>query len=130
VVKETHEEANLPKEIAETVKAVGCVSFFFQSEKGISPNTEFVFDIQLPKFFIPTNNDGEVDEFKLIPASELVDMVCDPEMKTTSCPVTLDFLIRKGLVTLETEPDLPELIELLHMPLHSFYKKNNNTANC
>lgn len=121
VIKETEEEANLPKHLAERMQAAGCVSIFFQSERGLFPNTEFVFDIELPKDFVPNNNDGEVDEFMLIPASQLVEKICDPQMKTTSCPVTLDFLIRKGIVTFESEPDLPEVIELLHIPVHSLY---------
>ena len=66
------------------------------------PNTEFVFDIELPIDFVPKNNDGEVDEFKLVPANKLVEQICDSDMKTTSCPVTLDFLIRKGIVNAET----------------------------
>jgi len=122
VIKETEEEANLPKHLAENMEPAGCVGIFFQSERGLFPNTEFVFDIQLPKDFVPTNNDGEVDEFMLVPASEIVDKICDPQMKTTSTPVTLDFLVRKGIVNLENEPDLPELIELLHIPVHSLYK--------
>ena len=77
-------------------------SFFFQSERGLFPNTEFVFDIELPKDFVPKNNDGEVDEFKLVPANKIVEQICDSDMKTTSCPVTLDFLIRKGIVNAET----------------------------
>jgi len=122
VIKETNEEANLPKHIATQMKPAGCVSFFFQSERGLFPNTEFVFDIELPIDFVPKNNDGEVDEFKLVPANKLVEQICDSDMKTTSCPVTLDFLIRKGIVNAETEPDLPELIELLHIPIHNLYK--------
>lgn len=77
------------------------LSFFFQSERGIFPQTEFVFDIELPKDYVPSNNDGEVEEFILVPGSELIEKICDPEMKTTSCPVLLDFLIRKGLLSLE-----------------------------
>ena len=77
-------------------------SFFFQSERGIFPQTEIVFDLELPKDFVPSNNDGEVDEFCLVPASQLVEKICDPQMKTTSCPVTLDFLIRKGILTHDT----------------------------
>ena len=78
------------------------VSFFFQSERGIFPQTEIVFDLELPKDFVPSNNDGEVDEFCLVPASQLVEKICDPQMKTTSCPVTLDFLIRKGILSHDT----------------------------
>jgi len=124
VIKETNEEANLPLELAEKIQPAGCVSFFFQSERGIFPQTEIVFDLELPKDFVPSNNDGEVDEFCLVPASQLVEKICDPQMKTTSCPVTLDFMIRKGILTHDTEPNLPELTELLHIPLHNLYKKD------
>ena len=58
--------------------------------------------MELPKDFVPNNNDGEVDEFCLVPASQLIEKICDPQMKTTSCPVTMDFLIRKGILTHET----------------------------
>ena len=125
MIKETNEEANLPLELAEKIQPAGCVryykyqffihtgiltekvlfffvSFFFQSERGIFPQTEIVFDLELPKDFVPSNNDGEVDEFCLVPASQLVEKICDPQMKTTSCPVTLDFMIRKGILTHDT----------------------------
>ncbi len=94
-------ESCLHKNVANYVYSL--FSFFFQSERGIFPQTEFVFDLELPKDFIPSNNDGEVDEFLLIPASKVIEKICHPtEMKTTSCPVTLDFLVRKGLVTIDT----------------------------
>ena len=66
------------------------------------PNTEFVFDIELPQDFVPKNNDGEAEEFILVPASEVVEKICDPQMKMTSVPVTLDFLIRKGVINHES----------------------------
>ena len=45
--------------------------FFFESERGIFPQTEFVFDLELPIDFKPKNNDGEVDEFVLEKASDV-----------------------------------------------------------
>lgn len=42
--------------------------FFYESERGLFPNTEFVFDLELPLDFIPKNNDGEVETFELLPA--------------------------------------------------------------
>jgi hypothetical protein len=36
------------------------VSFFFESERGLFPNTEFVYDLELPLDFVPNNADGEV----------------------------------------------------------------------
>ena len=45
--------------------------FFFGSERGIFPQTEFVFDLELPISFTPKNNDGEVDEFALTKATDV-----------------------------------------------------------
>ena len=87
-------------------------SFFFQSERGINPQTQFVFDLELPTNYVPSNNDGEVDEFRLVPAPEVLEKICDPQMKTTSCAVTLDFLIRRGILTLERGKMFPPAIFL------------------
>jgi hypothetical protein len=43
-------------------------SFFFESERGLFPNTEFVYDLELPLDFVPNNSDGEVESFELLPA--------------------------------------------------------------
>ena len=45
--------------------------YFFESERGLFPNTEFVFDLELPVDFVPGNNDGEVDGFELIPRDKV-----------------------------------------------------------
>ena len=47
------------------------IRFFFESERGIFPQTEFVFDLELPIDFKPKNNDGEVDEFTLVKAADV-----------------------------------------------------------
>ena len=64
-----------------------------------------MYDIELPLDFVPSNNDGEVEEFELMPASRVLNLICDPQFKMTSAPVTIDFLIRKGIITLETGED-------------------------
>ena len=46
--------------------------YFFESERGLFPNTEFVFDLELPVDFVPSNNDGEVDGFELIPYDKVL----------------------------------------------------------
>ena len=67
--KEAQEEASIPTEVLKSqLKAVGTVSYFFNNERGLSPNTEFVFDLELPLNFNPFNSDGEVDEFNLVTA--------------------------------------------------------------
>ena len=120
-VKEAGEEANVPAEIATNMKAAGTVTFFHESERGIHPNTEFVFDLELPEDFVPHNNDGEVSGWVLLPVDQVVDIICSPHFKITSSPVVVDWLIRRGILTQETEPDLPEIVELIHIPLHNFF---------
>lgn len=59
-IKEAAEEASIPESLAEKIVSAGCVSFFFESERGLFPNTEYVYDLELPLDFMPTNADGEV----------------------------------------------------------------------
>ncbi|KAJ4439714.1 hypothetical protein ANN_07842 [Periplaneta americana] len=102
-IKEAAEEASIPAELIAKLRPAGCVSFFFESERGLFPNTEFVFDLELPADFIPNNSDGEVETFELLPAEEALEKVFSTEFKTTSCPVVIDFLIRHGFISPETE---------------------------
>ena len=96
-VKEAKEEANVPLELALQLQPAGSVSFFHQSDRGIHPNTEFVFDLELPQQFQPLNNDGEVESWQLVPVGKILDVVCQPELfKITSSPVVIDWLIRRG----------------------------------
>jgi len=122
VVKEAMEEANVPEALAATATSVGSVSFFYRSERGLFPNTEFVFDLELPESFQPGNNDGEVCGFQLTPVQDIVGIITSQDYKITSAPIALDWLVRHGHVTLEDEPDLPEIVELLHLPLHFLYQ--------
>jgi len=122
VVKEAMEEANVPEALAATATSVGSVSFFYRSERGLFPNTEFVFDLELPESFQPGNNDGEVCGFQLTPVQDIIGIITSQDYKITSAPIALDWLVRHGHVTLEEEPDLPEIVELLHLPLHFLYQ--------
>ena len=112
----------MAKELAMNMRPDGSVSFFHQSERGIHPNTEFVFDLEVPETFHPGNTDGEVDDWKLVPVEEVLDIISSDEYKITSSAIALDFLIRKGLLTLDDEKDLPMVVEQIHLPLHSLYK--------
>lgn len=100
-IKEAAEEASIPTHLVKNLVSAGCVSFLFESERGIFPNTEFVFDLELPVDFVPSNSDGEVQAFELLPANECLEKLFSPDFKTTSCPVVIDFLIRHGVITPE-----------------------------
>ena len=140
VIKEAMEEANVPEALASKATSAGSVSFFYRSERGLFPNTEFVFDLELPESFQPGNNDGEVSGFQLTPVKDIVSIITSQvhfcvldqdfevdvfrqDYKITSAPIALDWLVRHGHVTLEEEPDLPEIVELLHLPLHFLYQR-------
>jgi len=120
-IKEAAEEASIPENLVKNLVSAGCVSFLFESERGIFPNTEFVFDLELPPDFVPTNADGEVQAFELLPANQCLEKVFSADFKTTSCPVVIDFLIRHGVITAENESNFTQIVELLHVPLQSLY---------
>ena len=100
-IKEAAEEASIPSDLVKNIVSAGCVSFLFESTRGIFPNTEFVFDLELPVDFEPTNADGEVQAFQLLPAKDCLEKLFAPDFKTTSCPVVIDFMIRHGVITPE-----------------------------
>jgi len=120
-VKELEEEAGITMSPNLTLQQSGSVSFLHKSERGIHPYTEFVFDLKLPLDFKPENKDGEVDDFILVSASQLLDLIQTEEYKTTSVPIALDWLIRHGLLTVEMEPDMAELLAEIHTPLDKIY---------
>lgn len=122
-IKEAAEEAGLTTQLAAGLQACGTVSYMHQSERGIHPQTEYVFDISLPATFIPENTDGEVDEWFLCPVHQLINNLYSQEFKLTSIPTTLDFMIRHGYIDSETEVQLPTLVEMLHPPIHSFFSQ-------
>lgn len=65
------------------------------------PNTEFIFDLELPTDFTPVNADGEVECFAILPVTQCLEKMLSDDFKTTSAPVVLDFLVRHGVVTPE-----------------------------
>ena len=87
-----------------------------------------VYDLELPPDFVPRNSDGEVDSFELVPIAQVMERLLSPDYKTTSCPTTLDFLIRHGHLNPDNEPNLPELVEQLHIPLHYLYNNHNTNG--
>lgn len=128
MLKEAHEEAGIPEHLAKTAVSAGCVSFFTESERGLHANTEFVYDLELPPDFVPRNMDGEVDSFEAVTVEEYLSRVTSAKYKLTSAPIALDFLVRRGVITPETEPQYPALLELLHVPLHHLYSPRAITS--
>ena len=121
-VKEAAEEANVPESLAMEMRPAGSVSFLHLSKRGIHNNTLFIYDLELPESFEPTNNDGEVSGWQLIPADKVLATITSEEFKVTSSPVALDWLIRHGdlRVSGQNQPTTdasPTSPDLTHLPL-------------
>ena len=46
-------------------------SYFTETELGLYPETQFVFDLELPRSFEPTNTDDQVSDYYLLPIKEV-----------------------------------------------------------
>lgn len=58
----------------------------------------FVYDLALPAGREPQNQDGEVDEHRLLPIPEALQRAADGEMTTDAALATLDFALRHQLL--------------------------------
>lgn len=91
--------------------------------RGLSPNTEFIYDLELPVDFVPRNQDGEVSGFRLFTATEALEIALSAKFKTTSVPVILDFMLRHGVFQGGNVIEVENLRRLIHVPLADFYRK-------
>lgn len=117
MVKEAHEEAAIPTELAEKVRPVGTISYVMETEAGLKLDTMFNFDLELPPDFQPVNNDGEVEAFMLMPLAEVAAIVRDSfEFKFNCNLVVIDFLVRHGFLTPDGESDYAAICTGLQTP--------------
>lgn len=115
--KEAEEEGGLPAPLVERARPAGAVSYLMETELGIRDDVLFVYDLELPADFIPKNSDGEIAQFDLMPAEEVVERVRSTgDFKFNVNLVILDFAIRHGLIPVE-DPEYLDVATGLHRPL-------------
>jgi len=113
VVKECGEEAGIPPALAGRARPAGCVSYAGMTPDGLKRDVLFVYDLLLPSDFKPVPQDGEVEEFFLLPIKEIYRLVRDTtEYKPNCALVITDFMVRQGVITPE-QPRYGELIAAL-----------------
>ena len=118
LAKEAAEEADIPAPLAETARPVGLISYVAQESKGLRPDVMFCFDLDVPEDFVPRNTDGEIDHFALIKAEEVAAIVRDTDQfKPNVNLVIIDFLIRHGILTPDSEPDYISLVRGLRQEI-------------
>lgn len=105
VIKESGEEAGVPAALARRAVAIGAVTYTRQEGEKTMPDVLFNYDLELPPDFTPRNTDGEVEEFMLLPAAEVMRITEHTrEFKFNCALVNIDFFIRHGLLAPE-HPD-------------------------
>ncbi|XP_029012809.1 thiamin pyrophosphokinase 2 isoform X2 [Betta splendens] len=117
LIKECQEEACIPAAIAEKALPVSTVSYTYEEEEGIFAESQFVFDVKLPRDFKPRIGDGEVQDFYLLPIDEVKELLATDDFKPNCAMVVLDFLIRHSFIEPDTERFYQEFVEGLHQTL-------------
>ncbi|PNT31942.1 hypothetical protein POPTR_006G157800v4 [Populus trichocarpa] len=99
LIKECEEEAGIPLSLSNQAMSVGAVSYVdvdgYRYERGVL----FCYDLELPGGFIPKNQDGEVESFKLIPLENVANVIRRTHFFKPNCSlVIMDFLFRHGYI--------------------------------
>jgi 8-oxo-dGTP pyrophosphatase MutT (NUDIX family) len=117
LVKESEEEASIPASLINHAVPAGAVSYRMETRLGIRDDVLFVYDLEMPADFVPKNRDGEIVQFELMPARDVLDRIrTTSDFKFNVNLAILDFAVRHGLL----RPDDPEYLDVatgLHRPL-------------
>jgi 8-oxo-dGTP pyrophosphatase MutT (NUDIX family) len=108
--KECREEADIAPELARSATPVGALSYNVDTDIGYKYDILYCYDLELPKVFSPRCTDGEVDQFLLMPVSEVMERVFETDEFKPNCNlVIIDFLLRHGLI----DPEHEDYLELV-----------------
>lgn len=117
LIKECGEEAGIPEDLAARARPVGAISYCHETPEGVKPDQMFCYELELPSGFTPVNTDGEIDSFELWPVEEVAARVRDSFDFKFNCNLAIiDFLVRHGYLTPETEPDYMAIVLGLRRP--------------
>jgi 8-oxo-dGTP pyrophosphatase MutT (NUDIX family) len=109
LVKEADEEAGMSPDLVARAVARGHVSYRMEWQSGARDDVLYVYDIETPADFVPHGKDGEIVEFQLRDAGDVLDIVeRGDDFKFNVNLVIIDFALRHGLIA----PDNPEYAAL------------------
>ncbi|XP_031393354.1 nudix hydrolase 20, chloroplastic-like isoform X2 [Punica granatum] len=110
VMKECEEEAGIPRTISSRAIPVGAVSYMDIDGYRFKRDVLFCYDLKLPEDFIPINQDGEVESFKLVPVPQVANIIRRTNFFKSNCSlVIIDFLFRHGYI----KPEYDGYLDLL-----------------
>jgi 8-oxo-dGTP pyrophosphatase MutT (NUDIX family) len=117
LVKEAEEEAGVQAELVSRATAAGALTYRMATKLGVRDDVMFVYDLEVPDDFTPTNSDGEIAGFELMPLVHILERIrTTSDFKFNVNLVILDFAVRHGVL----RPDDPEYLDVangLHRPL-------------
>jgi 8-oxo-dGTP pyrophosphatase MutT (NUDIX family) len=100
VVREAWEEAGIPAAVAAAATPAGEVRVCRAQSDGLQRETVFVHDLWLGPDFVPSNQDGEAIEHRLVSLDEAAALIANesgPDVVTADASlVIVDFLLRHG----------------------------------
>lgn len=115
LLKEGEEEAAIDGGLASRATAAGAIAYCTERSEGLRRDVLFVFDLEMPRDFVPVNHDGEIAEFQLWPVRRAMEAVRDTtDFKFNCALVLIDFLIRHGIIEPDDEPDYLALLRGRH----------------
>lgn len=103
---EATEEASLPEALVrERARAAGVLTLANRNARTGLFHGEvlYVYDMELPAGLAPVPGDDEVETFELMGVDEVRRRMEAGEFKPNVCPVMLDFFVRHGVITPESE---------------------------
>ena len=117
LAKEAEEEAGVTAEMVAGATAGGALTYRMETKHGIRDDVMFVYDLEVPADFTPSNGDGEIAGFELMPLRDVLERIrTTSDFKFNVNLVILDFAVRHGVL----RPDDPEYLDVangLHRPL-------------
>jgi 8-oxo-dGTP pyrophosphatase MutT (NUDIX family) len=123
VTKESWEEAGIDATLAASVRATGTVEIRRVRPDGLQRETIFIHDLKVPRGFVPSGQDGEVVEHRLVDldaAARLIANSSGPDVVTVDASlVVLDCLFRRRAI-INGSPDTAALVSFLHPTPSSF----------
>lgn len=119
VVKECYEEGGLEREFVELrISSAGVVSYLclpYGPGGHAQPEVEYIYDLVFDsEGQKPSPVDGEAEDFRLMGLDEVLERMKAGEFKPNCTLVIIDFLIRHGVITPETEPNYLEIVQRIH----------------
>lgn len=98
LVREGFEEAGLSPAQMAPATAGRVIRLQRDIAEGFQLEDLHVFDLELPPGLVPQNQDGEVHGFQLLPIADALALAAGEAMTVDAALVTLDFVLRHGLL--------------------------------